>query len=87
MIRRLRSRLADESGFTLVVVMGSMLILTLLTVGALATVQGDLPLSHKDAARKQAYAAAEAGVADYLFHSSRTPTSGPTARACRPRPP
>jgi Tfp pilus assembly protein PilX len=73
MIRRLRSRLAGESGFTLVVVMGTMLVLTLLTVAALASVQGDLGPSHKDAARKQAYAAAEAGVADYLFHLQQDP--------------
>lgn len=61
-------RSSAEAGFTLVTVMGAMLILTLMTVAAFATVQGDLPLSHKDVARKQAYAAAEAGVADYLFH-------------------
>jgi Tfp pilus assembly protein PilX len=61
-------RSSAQDGFTLVTVMGAMLILTLLSVGAFAAVQGDLPLSHRDVARKQAYSAAEAGVADYLFH-------------------
>jgi len=66
--RRSSLRWAAESGFTLVTVMGAMLILTLFSVAAFAAVQGDLPLSHRDVARKQAYSAAEAGVADYLFH-------------------
>jgi Tfp pilus assembly protein PilX len=62
-----------EGGFTLVTVMGAMLVLTLMTTASLAAVIADLPLSHNDAARKQAYAAAEAGVADYLFHLQQDP--------------
>jgi hypothetical protein len=63
-----RRRLADERGFTLFVVMSVMLIVSLFTVAAFAIVNGDTFGSARDVGRKQAYAAAEAGIADYLFH-------------------
>jgi Tfp pilus assembly protein PilX len=62
------TRLRVESGFTLVTVMGAMLVLALVTAGAFAAVNGDAQESGKDIARKQALAAAEAGVNDYVFH-------------------
>jgi hypothetical protein len=61
-------RLADESGFTLFVVMSVMLVISLFTIATFATVDGDTFGSARDVGRKQAYAAAEAGIADYLFH-------------------
>ncbi|MGZ6674585.1 MAG: pilus assembly PilX family protein, partial [Solirubrobacteraceae bacterium] len=67
MIRRLRRRLGAESGFTLVAVMGAMVVIALTTVAAFAAVDGDARESGKDVARKQALAAAEAGVNQYLF--------------------
>jgi Tfp pilus assembly protein PilX len=66
-IRRLRHRLGGESGFTLVAVMGAMVVIALSTVAAFAAVDGDARESGKDVARKQALAAAEAGVNKYLF--------------------
>ena len=61
-------RRAAEAGFTLVTVMGVMLIASLLSVATFAAVNGDARESGKDVGRKQALAAAEAGVNDYLFH-------------------
>ena len=74
MLMNLRNRLRSESGFTLVVVMGAMLVLTLFTVATFAAVNSDQPLSHRDIARKKAYSAAEAGIADYLFHLNQDNT-------------
>ena len=65
-IRRLRHRLGGESGFTLVAVMGAMVVIALSTVAAFAAVDGDARESGKDIARKQALAAAEAG-ADWII--------------------
>ena len=62
---RIRRRLADESGMTMVVVMGVLLVATLFSVAALAAADGDIDQSRTDIDRKQAYAAAEAGVNDY----------------------
>ena len=61
-------RRAAEAGFTLVTVMGVLLIASLLSVATFAAVNGDARESGKDVGRKQALAAAEAGVNDYLFH-------------------
>jgi hypothetical protein len=63
----------DERGFTMVVVLGIMLIVTLLSIAALSAAQGDLKPGAHDKARKVAYAAAEAGVQNYLFHLSQDP--------------
>jgi hypothetical protein len=67
MSARRRTRFADESGFTLVIVLAIMAVVVLFTVGAFAAVNGDLPGSGQDVAGKQAVAAAEAGVSDYLY--------------------
>ena len=61
------TRRRGEAGFTLVTVMGAMVVLALITVSAFAAVNGDANESGKDVARKQALAAAESGVNDYLF--------------------
>lgn len=66
-----RSLGRDERGFTMVVVLGIMLIVTLLSIAALSAAQGDLGPGAHDRARKVAYAAAEAGVQNYLFHLSQ----------------
>jgi Tfp pilus assembly protein PilX len=46
-----------EGGFTLVAVMGAMVVIALSTVAAFAAVDGDARESGKDVARKQALAA------------------------------
>jgi hypothetical protein len=63
-----RARLGREGGFTLIPVAAVMLVLMLLSVAAFAAAQGDIHLSQNDLDQKRAYAAAEAGVHDYLFH-------------------
>jgi type II secretory pathway pseudopilin PulG len=63
----LGKRRHGEAGFTLVTVMGAMVVLALITVSAFAAVNGDAQQSGRDVARKQALAAAEAGVNQYLF--------------------
>ena len=47
--------------------MGAMVVIALTTVAAFAAVDGDARESGKDVARKQALAAAEAGVNEYLY--------------------
>ena len=61
------TRRRGEAGFTLVTVMGAMVVLALITISAFAAVSGDARESGKDVARKQALAAAEAGVNEYIF--------------------
>jgi Tfp pilus assembly protein PilX len=68
-----RSRGRDERGFTMVVVLGVMLIVTLLSIAALSAAQGDLGPGAHDRSRKVSYAAADAGVQNYLFHLSQDP--------------
>ena len=70
-IHALRARLRDEAGFTMAAMMGAILVISLFTISALAVAQNDLPISRKDQDTKQAYAAAEAGIADYFFHLSQ----------------
>src|SRR5919201_3638887 len=64
---RLR-RLGQESGFTMIAALGALLVITILSVAAVAAAGGDIHLSRYDQDDKQAYAAAEAGLGDYLFH-------------------
>ncbi|MEA2481713.1 MAG: hypothetical protein QOJ07_3635 [Thermoleophilaceae bacterium] len=66
MIHRIRARLSDESGFTMVVVMGVLLVATLFSVAAIASADKDIAPSRADIDRKEAYAAAEAGLNDYM---------------------
>lgn len=68
----LRHRLAHaEQGFTTVIVMGTLLIVTATAFVAYDSVQSDIAPARSDQDRKEAYAAAEAGVNEYLFHLSQ----------------
>jgi Tfp pilus assembly protein PilX len=62
------SSVKGEEGFTMVVVMLAMLVISILLVATVSTVNGDLRLNERDLDRKQAYEAAEAGIADYAYH-------------------
>ena len=57
----------------MVTVMAVMFCVTLLSIAALSAAQGDLKPGAHDKSRKVAYAAAEAGVQNYLFHLSQDP--------------
>ena len=69
LIPRIRSRfLASEQGFSMIAVMGVMAASSLFVAAAFAAVNGDLPLTRDSQDRKQAYAAAEAGINYYQYH-------------------
>jgi hypothetical protein len=65
---RIRTRLAQEDGFTFIAVLGVLAAGLALSVAAFAAAGGDVHLSRNDQDQKRAYAAAEAGVQDYFFH-------------------
>jgi hypothetical protein len=62
----IRQRLKSEEGFAMAAVMAVMFIATLIAAAAVASTDSDRVMSTNDKVRKQAYAAAEAGVNDYL---------------------
>lgn len=68
LLTRLSRRLRQEGGFTMVTVMGAMMAIMGMSAVALATASGDLEGASYDRESKQAYSAAEAGIADYLYH-------------------
>jgi hypothetical protein len=69
----LRRRAADERGFTMIVAMGAVLVVSMLSVAAFAAANGDIHTGAVNADQKDAYAAAEAGVADYQYHLNQNP--------------
>jgi hypothetical protein len=74
LIPRLRTRfLASEHGFSMIVVMGVMAASSLFVAAAFAAANGDLPLTRDSQDRKQAYAAAEAGINLYQYHLNQDP--------------
>jgi Tfp pilus assembly protein PilX len=66
--RYLRTKLKAEQGFTMVIVIGVMLVGTLLVAAAFASSDGDTTITRHDQYYKQAYDAAEAGIAYYQAH-------------------
>ena len=74
LIPRIRTRLlASENGFSMIAVMGVMAASSLFVAAAFAAANGDLPLTRDSQDRKQAYAAAEAGINYYQFHLNQDP--------------
>jgi hypothetical protein len=69
MTRRLN--LAAQHGYSMLVVIMVMLATSMLTAAAFAAVGGDIPFARAAQDRKQAYAAAEAGLEYYLFQLAR----------------
>lgn len=65
-MRLMRRRLQAENGFTMALVMGVLIFATTLGLAAYSAAKGGIGLSGHDRDRKQAYAAAEAGVNFYL---------------------
>ena len=68
LIRKILRAGADESGMTMATVMGVLFVGGILVAAAVAAPNGDTRLSRYDQDYKDAYAAAEAGVAEYVFH-------------------
>jgi hypothetical protein len=69
MTRRLR--LAADDGYTMAAVMLVMLVTSIMGGAAFAAVGGDIPFTRASQDRKQAYAAAEAGIEYYLYQLTR----------------
>ncbi len=74
----------EEEGFTMTLVILALFLVSILVAGALAATNGDIHLTANDLDHKRAYAAAEAGVADYAFHLDRDTTYW---TKCVPNPP
>ena len=70
---RIRTRLATEHGFSMIIVMGVMAASSLFVAAAFAAANGDLPLTRDSQDRKQAYGAAEAGINLYQYHLNQDP--------------
>jgi len=66
--RRHIRRLAGESGFTMIVTLGVMLVSSLLMATAFVAATGDIHLTHTDTSAKKAYYAALAGISNYVYH-------------------
>ncbi|MFN8133099.1 MAG: hypothetical protein U0R70_16265 [Solirubrobacteraceae bacterium] len=69
--RRWGRRAAAQDGWAMIVVLGALLIGSMMTIAAFAATDRDQPSSRFDQDSKQAYAAAEAGIHDYLAHLNR----------------
>ena len=67
-LTRVRRRLRGEEGYAMIAVVGAIALILLLVGAAVAATNGDLRLTRRDLSSKQAYAAAQAGIADYVFH-------------------
>ena len=67
-LTRIRKRLAGEDGVTMIAVIAAISLVTLLVGAAVAATNGDIHQVRRDLSSKQAYAAAQAGIADYVFH-------------------
>jgi hypothetical protein len=68
-----RRRAAAQDGFTMVVAMTAMLAVMLLSAAAFAAANGDIHIASTNDRQKQAYAAAEAAIADYQYHLNQNP--------------
>lgn len=72
-MRFLSRRLRSERGFAMATVMGVMMVVSLASVAAFAATTGDIKSGAADIQRKQAYAAAEAGIQAYAYQLSIDP--------------
>ena len=66
-----RLKLSAEHGYTMAAVMLVMLATTILAGATFAAVGADIPFARESQDRKQAYAAAEAGIEYYLYQLTR----------------
>lgn len=74
MLSYLRARLRGEDGFTMLIVIGVMAVVLTIVGVVLTDVQGDFKPGRKDEDRKVAFAAAEAGIADYQARLESNPS-------------
>lgn len=72
-IRRACSRVRSEDGFTMLVVLGVMLVTSALLVASFTGSSEDVSLTHRDTIEKQAYYASLAGVEEYEYKLEDNP--------------
>lgn len=67
-MRLRRPDVREEGGFTMALVMLAMLVVSLILVATVTAVNSEIEATGRDLDRKQAYEAAQAGIADYSYH-------------------
>jgi hypothetical protein len=67
-LRHIANTFASDSGFTMIVTLGVLLVSSLLMGAAFVAAEGDIHLTQDDSAAKKAYYAAQAGIQDYEYH-------------------
>jgi Tfp pilus assembly protein PilX len=64
----LSKQLRRQDGFTMILVLGVLLVTSLLLVATFTAANGEIHLTSTDTSQKKAYYAAEAGIQDYEYH-------------------
>lgn len=73
-LHRLRARLADQRGFTMIMAMGVLLVTSLLIGATFVALEGEAHSTQSDLDGKRAYYAAQAGLNAYLYHINQDST-------------
>jgi Tfp pilus assembly protein PilX len=81
-LRRAYRRLRAESGFTMIVALGTLTVTTLLIGAVFITVQGDASLTRANLNGKQAYAAAQSGLQAYLYQLNNNASNSSWWETC-----
>jgi Tfp pilus assembly protein PilX len=71
LIKQIKDRLAllrQESGYSMLAVLGAIALTTMLVSAAVAATNDDQTFLRRDIDQKRAYAAAQSGIADYTYH-------------------
>jgi hypothetical protein len=72
-LARIRTRLAREEGFTVMIALGVLVVTSMLVAGTFAAVQADTPLAQRDLDGKRAYYAARAGLNRFTYELNQNP--------------
>ena len=73
LITRLRDRLSDERGFSVLLALFVLMITTLLLGATYVALTNDVQLGRNDLDQQRAYAAAKAGVSQYVYQLNQNP--------------
>jgi Tfp pilus assembly protein PilX len=79
---RIGRRLRGEGGFIMLLTLGVLMVTLLLTAAAFVVVQSDTALTRGDLDGKRAYAAAQAGLQDYLYALNSNASSASWWETC-----
>ena len=81
-LRALQARLRSESGFTMLLALGVLMVTALLSAAVFEAVGGDTQLSRANLDGKRAYASAQAGLQAYLFQLNSHATTSQWWETC-----